>query len=63
MERVPLPAEGSRRERVTGYLAAEAHAFEHFIAVAPEQWFAIFFPIWSADKAPAVTATPAEASA
>ncbi len=46
LERVPLPAEGSRRERVTGYLEAEARAFEQFIATAPEQWFAIFFPIW-----------------
>jgi KDO2-lipid IV(A) lauroyltransferase len=53
LERVPLPDEGSRRERVTGYLAAEARAFEHFIAAAPEQWFAIFFPIWSADAAAA----------
>ena len=59
---MPLPAEGSRRERVTGYLAAEAHAFEHFIADAPEQWFAIFFPIWSTEKAPRPAAAPAEAS-
>ena len=63
MERVPLPAEGSRRERVTGYLAAEAHAFEHFIADAPEQWFAIFFPIWSTEKASRPAASTAEASA
>ena len=63
MERVPLPAEGSRRERVTGYLAAEAHAFERFIAVAPEQWFAIFFPIFGTEAAPASAAEPAEASA
>ena len=59
LERVPMPAEGSRRERVTGYLEAEARAFEHFIAMAPEQWFAIFFPIWSESPAAKDAATPA----
>ena len=46
MEAVPLPAEGTRRERVTAYLAAEARAFERHIAAAPEQWLAVFHPIW-----------------
>jgi KDO2-lipid IV(A) lauroyltransferase len=43
-----LPAEGTgtRRERVTGYLQAEARAFERFVAAAPEQWLAVFHPIW-----------------
>ena len=45
-ERVPFPAEGTRRERVTAYLAAEARAFERFVAAAPEQWLAVFHPIW-----------------
>jgi KDO2-lipid IV(A) lauroyltransferase len=45
-ERVPFPAEGSRRERVTAYLRAEARAFERFVAAAPEQWLAVFHPIW-----------------
>ncbi|HJP89611.1 MAG TPA: hypothetical protein VJ850_11305 [Candidatus Limnocylindrales bacterium] len=45
-EPIPMPAEGSRRERVTAYLAAEARAFEQHIARAPEQWLAIFHPIW-----------------
>lgn len=45
-EPVPFPAEGSRRERVTAYLEAEARAFERHIAAAPEQWLAIFHPIW-----------------
>lgn len=45
-EQVPLPADGTRRERVTGYLQAEAHAFERFVAAAPEQWLAVFHPIW-----------------
>lgn len=46
-EAVPMPTEGSRRERVTAYLAAEARAFERHIARAPEQWLAIFHPLWS----------------
>ena len=46
VEPVPFPAEGSRRERVSAYLAAEASAFERHIAEAPEQWLAIFHPLW-----------------
>jgi KDO2-lipid IV(A) lauroyltransferase len=46
VEQIQVPAEGTRRERVTGFLAAEAHAFERVIATAPEQWWALFFPIW-----------------
>ncbi len=46
LEPVALPAEGTRRARVTAFLEAEAVAFERAIAVAPEQWWAIFFPIW-----------------
>jgi|GEM_PF-251995 len=54
IRRVPLPAEGSRRERVTAYLEAEARAFEHFVAKAPEQWLAVFHPIWpDLERAPA----------
>jgi lauroyl/myristoyl acyltransferase len=45
-ELVPFPAEGTRRERVTAYLEAEARAFERHIAAAPEQWLAVFHPIW-----------------
>jgi phosphatidylinositol dimannoside acyltransferase len=46
LRRVPLPPEGTRRQRVTAYLEAEARAFEHFVARAPEQWLAVFHPIW-----------------
>ncbi|MBI2781045.1 MAG: hypothetical protein HYX55_04525 [Chloroflexi bacterium] len=46
VESVAFPAEGSRRERVSAYLAAEARAFERHIAAAPEQWLAIFHPLW-----------------
>lgn len=49
--RVPFPSEGTRRERTTAYLAAEARAFEQQVAEAPEQWFAVFFPIWKRDAA------------
>lgn len=45
-EPVPFPAEGTRRERVNAYLAAEARAFERHVARAPEQWLAIFHPLW-----------------
>ena len=45
-EAVPLPPDGTRRERVTAYLDAEARAFERHIAAAPEQWLAIFHPLW-----------------
>jgi phosphatidylinositol dimannoside acyltransferase len=44
---VPVPADGPRRERIGGALAAEARAFEQAIADAPEQWWAVFFPIWA----------------
>ena len=43
---VPLPAEGTRRERVAGIVTAVAGAFEEAISHAPEQWWATFFPIW-----------------
>lgn len=51
ISRVPFPTEGTRRERVTAYLAAEARVFEQRVADAPEQWFAVFFPIWKAGAA------------
>ena len=46
VDRIPVPETGSRRERVTGYLQNEARAYERIIATAPDQWWAIFFPIW-----------------
>jgi KDO2-lipid IV(A) lauroyltransferase len=46
IERIDLPAEGSRRDRLAGFLAAEARAFERAVADAPEQWWTVFFPIW-----------------
>ena len=46
VERVGMPAEGARRERLVGFLEAEARAFERAIADAPDQWWTLFFPIW-----------------
>jgi phosphatidylinositol dimannoside acyltransferase len=46
IERIPLADEGSRRQRVRAFLDAQARAYERAIAQAPEQWWAIFFPIW-----------------
>jgi KDO2-lipid IV(A) lauroyltransferase len=43
---VPVASEGSRRERIAATLTAIATAFEDLIADAPEQWSAVFFPIW-----------------
>ncbi len=42
----PVPTAGSRRERVTAFLDVQARTFERQIAQAPEQWWAVFFPIW-----------------
>ncbi len=41
-----VPADGSRRERATATTIAVARAFEQVVADAPEQWWAVFFPIW-----------------
>ena len=46
LERVAVPAEGSRRERVEATMPALAIAFERIVRDAPEQWWAVFFPIW-----------------
>ena len=46
LERLELPAEGSPRQRLSGFLAAEARAMERAVADAPEQWWTAFFPVW-----------------
>jgi phosphatidylinositol dimannoside acyltransferase len=38
--------EGTRRQRIVSTLTNEAGAYEELISQAPEQWTAIFFPIW-----------------
>lgn len=37
---------GTRRERATALTSAIAQAFERVVEDAPEQWWAVFFPIW-----------------
>jgi KDO2-lipid IV(A) lauroyltransferase len=44
---VPTTTSDNRRDRLAAFLDAEARAFERAIADAPEQWWTIFFPIWS----------------
>jgi lauroyl/myristoyl acyltransferase len=46
LERIDVPGGGTRREQVTAFLTAEVAAFERLIAKAPDQWWAVFFPIW-----------------
>ena len=55
-----MATEGSRRERIAATLRAEAAAFEELISAAPDQWSAIFFPIWP-DLAVEGTPGPAQA--
>jgi KDO2-lipid IV(A) lauroyltransferase len=43
---IDVPTDGSRRERVTTTMTRLAAAFEELIADAPDQWWAVFFPIW-----------------
>jgi lauroyl/myristoyl acyltransferase len=43
---VEIPAEGGRRERLGATVELLARAFESAVADAPDQWWAIFFPIW-----------------
>jgi KDO2-lipid IV(A) lauroyltransferase len=46
LESVDVATEGSRRDRATATTASIARAFERVVADAPEQWWAVFFPIW-----------------
>ena len=46
LEPVAVAPTGSRRERVTATMASIATAFELIVESAPEQWWAVFFPIW-----------------
>jgi KDO2-lipid IV(A) lauroyltransferase len=46
LDPLPIPSGASRRERVAAFLEAEARWFERQVARAPEQWWAVFFPIW-----------------
>jgi predicted LPLAT superfamily acyltransferase len=37
-----------RRERLHHALDREARLLEQTVALAPEQWWSLFFPIWEA---------------
>ena len=39
VEIVPVPVDGTLRERLPGFLEAQARAFERAVATAPEQWW------------------------
>jgi KDO2-lipid IV(A) lauroyltransferase len=56
---IAVPADGTRRERVTTTMALLAAAFEDLIADAPDQWWAVFFPIWPDLEAEASAGTAA----
>ena len=60
--RGPVAVEGSRRERIGQTLAAEAAAFERVIAKAPDQWGAVFSPIWPDLEAEAAGSLAADAT-
>jgi phosphatidylinositol dimannoside acyltransferase len=61
---IAVPAKGSRRERVTATMTLLAAAFEDLIADAPDQWWAVFFPIWPDLEAPTTdVASPATKAA
>jgi len=47
LESVSAVPDGTRRERVTATLDDIARAFERVVEDAPEQWWAVFFPIWA----------------
>lgn len=40
------PADVPLRPRIEALLAAQAEVFEDLVAVAPEQWWSVFYPIW-----------------
>jgi len=46
LQHVETGTGATRRERLTTTMAGIARAFESAIADAPEQWWAVFFPIW-----------------
>ena len=47
LERIEAPAGESRRERLAGFMAAEARAFEARVRKTAEHWWTLL-PIWSA---------------
>jgi KDO2-lipid IV(A) lauroyltransferase len=60
LTRVHVAGQGTRRERTQVTVARLARAFEAGITDAPEQWWALFFPIWP-DLAALTDADPGSA--
>lgn len=46
VETLRVPPDGRHREQVEALLAEMARSFERHIALAPEQWWTVMFPIW-----------------
>jgi len=46
MRELQVPAEGRLRDRAMAVLDATARGIEDAVATAPDQWSAVFFPIW-----------------
>jgi len=46
LDAVPIPAEGSRRQRIEATMGNLVAAMERAIARAPEQWWSLLSPIW-----------------
>ena len=59
---IDVPTEGTRRERVTSTMTLLAAAFERIVEDAPEQWWAVFFPIWPDLESAAREATALKAA-
>jgi KDO2-lipid IV(A) lauroyltransferase len=51
LQEIATPAAGTRRERLVATLQAIALAFEAAVAIAPDQWWTVFHPIWDDDPA------------
>ena len=62
LDEVPVATEGSRRARVEATVAAQARCFERMIAHAPDQWTAVFMPIWPDLEAEAAGSETAEST-
>jgi lauroyl/myristoyl acyltransferase len=52
LRRMPEPVGATRRERSRSMAQEEAVQFERIIAEAPDQWLAVFHPIWPDFEAP-----------
>jgi lauroyl/myristoyl acyltransferase len=52
LRRMPEPVGATRRERSRSMAQEEAVQFERIIAEAPDQWLAVFHPIWPDLEAP-----------